>query len=382
MTQTHTATAYDFDPAQFRRRLRDADASPEARGVFSDMTDGAAVMQLFFNFAGFEWKETKIFLPVAELCGDAGLSVALYDEELAEHARCTDRTVRNWRRDYLARAATVSFHPLEVTEGEYDAGKQRYERTGYTVAPAVAEAVERAVAEARAMPDYSKARMVCLKQAARVEYDGIPDAPAKRDRTRRPKKRSLQPEVKKSFDSAQKSLEKGRRALLELGDRRRAALLAGQGEELRDMLLAMRGEIDELLSKISEDVEGQEVGEVPESFSGVPPGERERGVAFRVEDKNTRNPLDAPETEPDPKAVAAFDVMTRRLSAPLVRSVEVELRVVPDAVPNERAVHERVAELVRAKQVTGAEGMEFKSKAHDASFRREFAERYMRGGPA
>jgi PAS domain-containing protein len=376
---TQRATVHDFEPAQFRRKLRDAGEALDARGVFSDMTDGAAVMQLFFNFAGFEWKETKIFLPVAELCGDAGVSVSLYDDELAEHARCTDRTVRNWRRDYLARAATVSFHPLEIAEGEYDAVKQRYERTGYTVAPAVAEAVEQAVAEARVMPDYSMARMSCLERAARIEYDGIPDAPAKKDRARRPKK-SLQPQVKKSFESARKSLGKGRRALLELGERRRAALLAGQGEELREVLLAMRGEIDELLSEISEDIEEKEVNDMPEKLSGIPPDERERGDAFRVEDKNTRKPPDEPEPEHSPEAVAAFDALTRKLTAPRVRSVEVELRVVPDAIPNEKAIHTRVAELVRAKQITGAEGMEFKSKAHDTTFRREFAERYMTGG--
>ena len=338
------ARVIEMPLAQLRRSLGSLPSGATQPGVFSDMTDGAAVMQLFFNLAGFEWKETKIFLPVAELCGAAGRTVSLYDDELAEHARCTDRTVRNWRRDYLARAATVSFHPLEVAEGEYDRDKQRYERTRYTVAEAVAEQIERAVAAARAMPDYATDRMECLERAARVAYDDIPDAPAKKGRKRKPKK-SLQPEVIKSLTSAQKGIEKGRRALDELGERRRAALLAGQGEELRDLLLAMRGEIESMLSEISEDAESVEVDDIPENLSGIPPApdldseqdSEQPKNAFR-EDINTytrKVPDEPDEPSLSPEAEAVFDGLMRRLTAPKVRSVEIVLREPEEGPPDE-----------------------------------------------
>jgi hypothetical protein len=220
--------------------------------------------------------------------------------------------------------------------------------------------------------------MVCLERAARSAYDDIPDAPAKKDRKRKPGKSRL-PAVVQSVKSARKSLVKGQVALREMPSRTRAAFLDEQGVELREQLLALQAQIGELLSSISQDAEDVGLNDKPESFSGIPPGERERGDAFRVEDKNTRNVPDA-DGPPDPAAVAAFESLTRRLAAPLVQSVSVELRVIPDAVPNEKAIHTRVAELVSAKQITTAEGWDFKSKARDASFRQEFAARYMTGG--
>lgn len=372
---TIKATVHDFEPSAFRNRLRGANSPAEGRGVFADMVDGATVMQLFFNYAGFEWKETKIFLPVAELCGESGRPVCLYDDELAEHARCTDRTVRNWRRDYLLRAETVSFHPLEVAEGEYDHIKQRYERTAYTVAPAVAEAVERAVAAARLMPEYQSDRMGCLERAARPAYADIPDAPAKKDRKRKPGKSKL-PAVVQSVKLARKSLGKGQVALREMPSRTRAAFIEEQGAEMREELLALQKQIGELLSAISQDAESVELDDKPEKLSGIPP---ERGDAFRVEDKGSTRKADE---APDPEAVAAFESITQRLTAPRVQTVAVELRVVPDAIPDEKAIHARVAELIGAKQITTAEGWDFKSKAHDASFRQQFAARYMAGGGA
>jgi hypothetical protein len=385
-----SAKVVDISLGHFRREpLPPAEESTYA-GVFSDMTDGAAVMQLFFNFAGFEWKETKIFLPVAELCGDAGRSVSLYDEELAEYARCTDRTVRSWRRDYLGRAATVSFHPLEIAEGEYDAEKQRYERTRYTVAEAIAEQIERAVAAARYMPEYETYRMKCLEDAARYCYDDIPDAPAKKARKRKPKK-SLRPEVVKSFTSARKNIEKGRRALAELEERRRSALLAGQGEELRDLLLAMRGEIDEILAGISEDIEEKEVSYMPENLSGIPPSPETDGGepnaagpsgegAFRVNTKNTRKAPEEPEQSPE--AVAIFDNLCGRLKAPKVQTVTMPLREPEEDPPDEDEVRERIALLVESGVLDDDSARGFEELAHDAETRRAFAKRYMQGGDA
>ncbi|MFL6333815.1 MAG: hypothetical protein ACJ754_10935 [Pyrinomonadaceae bacterium] len=377
-----SAKVLDISLGQFRRSMQGTEA--ESAGVFSDMADGAAVMQLFFNFAGFELAETKIFMPVAELCGDAGRSVELYDEELAEFARCTDRTVRNWRRDYLARAATVSFHPLEITEGEYDREKQRYERTGYTVAAGVVEQIERAVVAARSMPDYESDRMGCLERAARFAYDNIPDAPAKKDRKRKPKK--SQADAVKIFANARKGVEKGRRALAELEERRRKALMAGRGEELRELLLAMRGEIDEILAGISEDVEEKEVSYIPENFSGIPPSsETDGGEAvaaepsgesgFRVNTKNTRKPPDEP--EPDPEAVAIFDSVCSRLRAPMVQTTAMRVREPEPDPPEEAEVRERIAILVESGELDEEGARGFEELAHDPETRRAFARRYM-----
>lgn len=78
------------------------------------------------------------------------------------------------------------------------------------------------------------------------------------------------------LDNAAKHLDKSKKALREMPERQRAALLAGQGYDLRERLLEMRGRIDELLSGLSEDVDTPEVEDMPENFSGIPPEDLSR----------------------------------------------------------------------------------------------------------
>lgn len=386
-----TATVYDVTPAQLRRTTSAGAAAAAAvqpgRGLFADMADGAIVAQLFLNFAGFAWDEAKFYALIAGLCGEGGRPVEMFDDELAERARCTDRTIRAWRAAYLARAGTTRCALLVVDEGSYNSDRQRYERTRYTIPPRVAELIERAVGAARALPEYERNRLGALERAAGECYDEIPDAPPLQ-RRRKPKKSHRSP-VMQSLNNAAKNLEKGRKALDAMPERMRAALLAGQGEELREMLLATRGRIDGFLADLSENAESVEVNNMPENFSGIPPEDFEHAEdvdRFRVkEDLNTtRKRSDEPEHPPE--AISAWGGVVERLSKPQVQSVEVELvddsppeeSPPSDDVPSEAQVHALVAELVRGKLIGAEEALEIKSKAYDLEVRRDFARRHMR----
>lgn len=387
-----TATVYDVTPAQLRRSAAAAAAGVQpGRGIFADMADGSVVAQLFLNFAGFGWDETKFYALIAGLCGEGGRPVEMFDEELAEHARCTDRTVRAWRAAYLARARTVRCSLLVIDGGEYNPGRQRYERTRYTIPERVAELIGRAVAAARALPEYEKDRLGALERAAGECYDELPDAPPMQ-RKRRPKKSYTSP-VMRSIGNAAKSLEKGKRELDSMPARVRAALLAGQGEELRELLLSMQGQIGELLADLSESSEGEDVNDKPENFSGIPPDSQEAAAGegrFRVLDldttrKRSGGPEPAREESP-PEDVSAWGGLVERLRKPQVQSVEIELvggappaeSAPAEAVPTEEEVHARVAELARGNRIGVAEAVEIKSKAGDPEARRAFARIYMR----
>ena len=222
----NSATAYDRSLGQvlrFRNRQANPPAAARERGLFADMADGVIVAQHFCNFAGFEWAETKLFTTIVGLCGDGEKTVEMFDEELGQHARCTDRTIRSWRAAYLKKANTISFWPLDVREGE----------------------------------------------------------------------------------------------------------------NLRAMLLEMRGQIDGFLSGISQATEGIEVDDIPENSSGIPPGrsegdeeaeaaEAEVQDRFREDQKNTRKRVD--EAEHSPEDIAAMDEIIDRLRKPQVRRVEIPLR--------------------------------------------------------
>jgi hypothetical protein len=349
---TTTATVHDITPGQFRRRApghTETGQVEQRHSLFSDMADGTYVAQLFLNFAGFEWKETKFFTLIIALCGEGGRFVEMYDEGLAEQARCTDRTIRAWRRNYLDRMRTIRCSLLTIMEGPYNPEYQRYERTRYSIPLHVAELIGQAVAVARAMPEYGKDRLAALGKAAGDAYDEIPDAPPPMHR-RKPKKSSRSP-VMQSLSNADKNLRKGRKALDDMPGRMRAALLAGEGENLRELLFSMRGEIDEILSGMSEDVEAKAVNDMPEISSGIPLASIEDTVAeghFRVREdiKNTRKRPDEqePEIEHTPEAVSAWGDLEDRLTKPQTQTVEVELVAeLPPDEPDPDEIAERAA---------------------------------------
>jgi hypothetical protein len=193
----------------------------------------------------------------------------------------------------------------------------------------------------------------------------------------------------RSLSNAAQNLGKGRKALDAMPARMRAALLAGQGEELREMLLSMQGQIDGFLADLSEPDEGVEVRYMPEKISGIPPaasGHADGEDRFRVkEDLNTTRKRSG-EPESTPEDVSAWGGVVERLTRPQVQSVEIELAVAPPAeesppaedVPDEAQVHARVADLVRDGRLGVDEALEIKSRTQEPEARREFARRHVR----
>ena len=327
-----TAAVHDFTPAQLQRSLKRSLVTPPARArLFRDMADGAVVAQFFLNFAGFEWKETKFFTLLVGLCGEGDRQLEMYDEDLAEIARVSDRTIRTWRSDYLARAHAARCSLLVINEGPYNPDRQRYERTSYSVPVHVANLLEEAVAAARALPNYKKDRLKALEKAAGDCYDEIPDAPPIR-RKRNPKN-SLRSPVVQGISNAAKNLEKGQKALVGMPERMRASLLAGQGDDLREMLLTMRNRIEDILSVFPENAEEREVSYMPENSSGMLPWKSEGVTHFRVkQEEDTQKPSAEPVHSPE--AHAAWQQLESRLNQPRVQRIEIPLYP-PDLPPEE-----------------------------------------------
>ena len=184
----------------------------------------------------------------------------LYDKEIAEIANCCGRTVRRWRKAYAqiargvvgAEKGTKRYSPLKnITEGNYDRKKQLYQPTSYQVA--ITHLIERAVATARAMPEYQMNRQSALNKAAELHYDDIPDAPY-RQRSRKPH-RSIKAAVPAYVSNTLKNAEKARIALGNLNPPTREDLLDIQGTDMRNQLLEARRRIDELLSVMPQPIE-------------------------------------------------------------------------------------------------------------------------------
>jgi hypothetical protein len=375
-----TAAVQDLTPLQFRRRSsRLAEDRPQLLGIFADMTDGTVVAQFFLNFAGFNWNETKFFMLIAGLCGKGDRTVEMFDKELADVARCTDRTIRSWRAAYLAKAQKISYWPLKIVEGDYQVERKRYEATAYSIPAEVESVIERAVVAARAMPEYEKDRLKALEQAADEHYEDIPDAPGKR-RTRKPKK-SLRSPVIQSIENARKSLDKGKKALEGMPARMRDALLAGQGEDLREMLLAIQGQIDDFLSVLPQDVDKSDVSHIPEVFSGTP----QVDDRFRVKEDTDTTRKRSDEPEHPPEAISTWERIEGRLTKRQIQTVQVEL-VAADLppvdselaeVPDEDEVRERIAVMVESGVLDNESATDLEQTVSDSGVRAAFYRQYM-----
>lgn len=314
-----TARVFDITSEALRRKLGRQQTSAEgeqAATVLDDTTDGILALDFALTFAGFSYEARQFTLSIMGLLGGGG-RLEVFDKELAKHLNCSDRTIRRWRAAHIKESKAKKFSLLYLEEGDYT-GRKRYEKTAYSLNPAVGSYLDAAVAEARASDLYRSDRRGAVEHAAEEHYGDIPDAPP-RVRRRKPR-RAPTVKVEQAFINAAKNVEQGRQALQDLSDDSRAALLEGkQGEELRRTLLQLTADIGEILESLPQLLESEEVDE---------------GLG-----QNVLTPDDAPTAED----VAAWEALERR-AAGAPRVVTRELSLCPP--PSDE---EMEAEAIRAE---------------------------------
>lgn len=266
---TVKAQVFDLTSEAFRRRLGSAEGVQTA-ALLDDVADGILALDFALTFAGFSYEARQLTLSIVGLVGGGGRTLEAFDGELAAHVNCSDRTVRRWRKAHLKESKQRRFSLLEIAEGEYDGENRVYGKTSYRfTAPEYVGAV---VSAARASDLYRSDRRGAVEHAAEEHYGDIPDAPPRR-RHRKPR-RAPTVKVEQAFDNAARNVEKGRRALQDLSEDSRAALLEGrQGAELREKLLKLQANIGEILENFPQPTEGEEVDGGVGHFVRYPPPE-------------------------------------------------------------------------------------------------------------
>lgn len=311
-----SAIVHDITPAQFKRiaeRVK-TDTRP-SHSILEDMADGILALDFALTFAGFSHKARHLTLSVVGLLGGSGEPLRAFDAELAAHLKCSDRTIRRWRAAHNKEARRVRFSLLEITEGEYDADHQRYQKTSYRfTASAYVEAV---VNQARSSELYARDRRAAIEGAAEEHYSEIPNAPP-RQRRRKPR-RAPSEKIEQAFINAARSVKKGKRALLELADDSREVFLeSGQGAELRDTLSELQTEITEVLEIFPEQSEREELKE---------------GIGQNVLHPTADNRL-----VPSAVALDSWERIFEGLTEPDVKSQELRLRP-PSTAPFDDSPH-------------------------------------------
>jgi hypothetical protein len=317
------AHVLDFTPSAFRRTLATEEGA-HAGGVLDDCTDGILALDFALTFAGYSYEARQLTLSILGLLGGRGGRLEVFDKELAKHLNCSDRTIRRWRSAHIKESQAKKFSLLCLEEGDYT-GHKRYDKTAYSLNPAVGSYLDATVAEARASDLYQSDRRAAVERSAEEHYGDIPDAPPRR-RQRKPR-RAPTVKVEQAFVNAARNVEKGRQALQDLSEDSRAALVEGkQGAELRRMLLKLGADITEVLESLPQPSEGEEVDE---------------GLGHFV--------LTLP-AEPRAEDVAAWAEVERRAAGELrVRSRELELRP-PWGLQTSAAPEEELeAEAIRAE---------------------------------
>jgi len=271
-----TATVHDLTPGAFRSKLARSASQPtatinaDAQTIFSDMADGTLALDYGLTFAGFKYEELQLVHSIVGLLGDGETELAMFDDNLADHLKCTPRTVRRWRAAYVKKSQAVNFGFLVITEGEYVAAEKRFQPTRYRFTDDAKAYVERTVDEARASGNYDHDRRGAIEKAARAHYEDVPQAPPIK-RTVKPK-RSNNVQIERDFINAKRNLDKGRTALDGLPERARSLFLgSGQGEELRALLLKFQSEVADILQHFPQTTDNEQLNDIPDKMSGIPP---------------------------------------------------------------------------------------------------------------
>jgi hypothetical protein len=356
---TMKAEVLDFPPAALRHTLgRPSPAEGErAAAVLDDVADGILALDSALTSAGFSYEARQFVLSIVGLLGGEGARLEAFDAELAAHLKCSDRTVRRWRKAHMKESRAKKFTLLYLEECDYNASLKRYEKTAYSLNPAVAGYITTVVAEARASDLYQSDRRAAIGRAAEEHYDEIPDAPP-RTRKRKPR-RAPAVKAEQAFINAARSVEKGKQALAALRPESVAALLGSrQGAELREVLLKLQADITEVLDGFPQTSDGEELDGDVGHFVRYPPD------------------------EPSAEDLAAWDRTFAGLSEPRVQTRVVELRpppeeAPPEGVPDETEVRERIAVLLESGSLDEESAGEFENLAHDPEVRRAFSSRYM-----
>lgn len=334
-----TAKVQDFTPAAFRRKLdrEQPPAGGQGATVLDDMADGILALDYALALAGCSYEARQLTLSVVGLIGGEGGRLEVFDKELAAHLGCSDRTIRRWRSAHIKESKAKKFSLLHLEECDYNPALKRYEKTVYSFT--AGEYVNAVVAEARASDLYQTDRRAAIERAAEEHYDEIPDAPP-RARRRKPR-RAPTVRVEQAFVNAARNVEKGRRALQDLSEDSRAALLeSAQGKELRRTLLKLQADIKEVLESLP-----QENFQQPADSEEVDEGYRTFYPA----------PLDVlpPSYEPRAEDLAAWEeIECRAAGEPRVRSREVPLRRPPPGELSSdfpRTMEDEEAEAIRAE---------------------------------
>lgn len=351
------AQVIEMPLAQLRRTLdRERHLSERPAASLDDCADGILALDFALTFAGFGYESRQLVLSIVGLAGGSNLTVEAFDGELAKHLNCSERTVRRWRSEHLKESKRKKFSLLLISEGEYNAEHKRYDKTAYSLNPAVAAYVATVVSEARASDLYESDRRAAIERAAEEHYADIPDAPP-RSRKKKPY-RVPAVKVEQAFVNAARNVERGKRALQELGDDSLASLLESkQGEELRATLLKLRADIEEVLQNFLQAADAEDV---------------DGGIGHFV-----RYPVDE-QGEPSGEDLATWERTFRGLAEPRVCSVELSLRPPPEDMTDEDEFRERVAVLAESGVLDEESAREFEDLAHDPVTREAFARRYMR----
>jgi hypothetical protein len=332
---TNTTFVYDFTPSQLRRTVgkkpSETPSTDASFSIFDDLADGIEAIHQCANLAGFTERSRPFIIALATAAHSQSAScVELYDEALADLQNCSRRTVIRQREDYMRESRAKNFNFVEIIEGEFDREAKRYKPTKYRFH--LGDVVERIVAEARSSKDWHETdrrkQRDALKRAAANVYDEIPEAPTKRRKKKRDRLAISEIETDRKIIVTKFRSLKDKTSKLPPGERERLMNAVEPGE-LCSWWLQLRAEMDDFFNVDSPQVviENKLTG-IRDNLSHTLPVTVDTEEAAPPASDNaghvTVNALKSKYTH-TAEDFAVFEDFDKRLTAPQIRRVEVEL---------------------------------------------------------
>lgn len=212
-----------FEPPFSTRRLEHfADDSPEPaqtideveRGSFHDYAEIAALLAFMMNLRGFSGQSQRFVENVIKHVGVNENFEGVWDLQLAEMSGHDVKTIRNWRKTYIAEANKQNCSLIEIAEGQYMAELQKYSIIRYRINPILISTLEAALADLYKTDGYNRLpekRRQKIEQTAAKFLDDLPgDAIRKRRRNSKRGKKTLAAEVLNDLEKTKSALHRWR----------------------------------------------------------------------------------------------------------------------------------------------------------------------------
>lgn len=164
-------------------------AANNSHSIVKHYVETSLILSEIMKRAGFSGNSINFVQLIFQIIGENSEWHLLPDAILKERSRKSVESVRRWRKSFKTESTRLNFTFIELIEGEYDSGKQRYQSLKYRIPQYVFTALNDAVTELLIINPSQKERHAVAVSVADKHFNNFPGAKSIKLRKTSPRRR-------------------------------------------------------------------------------------------------------------------------------------------------------------------------------------------------